>query len=515
MNSTLRRLATIVMGMFLVLMVSTTWIQYVQAGDLNNDGRNVRKIYRDLGAARGPIVVGDENVVVSQEVDDNYGRQRIYAGGEAETAKMYAQVTGHFAVTGSTNGLERSANDYLSGRADSLWLDQLQNLITGQEAAGSSVVTTIDPAVQQAAWDALDGYTGAAVALDPKTGAIRAMVSRPSYDPNELAVHVPGDASANYTAFANTYPPVARVDDGDQLYSSYSALHNRATDALYPPGSTFKVFTSAVAIESGDFTPESMVPAPNGYTLTGTGSTVQNFGGYDCVSGQSEITLADALRVSCNSAYLWLGGEMGADAMGDMFQDFHLDEALDIPMSTVGGRYPGVDNDEDTTTASIEQTGMGQGGVLKMSPLQVAMVTATVANGGTEMKPYLIDRIQDSDMEVVEKTNPDELGKPISSSTADALTEMMVGVVNDEGGSGSNAQISGVTVAGKTGTAEEPPRQPTLWFTGFAPADDPQIAVAIVLEAAGGSTVDTASGTLAAPLARQIIEAGLSSGGDE
>ncbi|GAB3158116.1 penicillin-binding transpeptidase domain-containing protein [Myceligenerans halotolerans] len=506
MNATLRRLSTVVMAMFVVLMVSTTWIQYVQAGDLNNHQRNTRKIYRDLGAARGPIVVGEDNVVVSVPVDDNYGRQRVYADGDEDIAQLYAPITGFFAVSGTTAGLERSANDYLSGRADSLWLDQLQNLITGQEAEGSSVVTTIDPRVQQAAWDALGDYTGAAVALDPSTGAILAMVSKPSYDPNSLAVHSGAEVNETYQNLANSKPRI-NTDDGSEQYSPYSVLQNRVIEGLYPPGSTFKIFTSAAAIESGDFRPDSEVPAPNGYELTGTSTTVNNFGGYDCVRGETEITLADALRTSCNSSYLWLGGEIGADGMRDMFEDFRFDESLEVPMGTVRGSYPGLDNEDEDSTPAIELTGMGQGNV-RLTPLQVAMLSATVANGGTEMEPYLIDSIRDSDLEVVEKTNPSTLANPISSSTADALTEMMIGVVED--GSGERAQIPGVSVAGKTGTAENGGhRQPTLWFTGFAPADDPQVAVAVVLENGGSSTEDTASGTLAAPIAKAILEAAI------
>lgn len=506
MNTTLRRLSTVVMAMFVVLMVSTTWIQYVEAGELNDHPSNVRKIYRDLGAARGPIVVGENNVVVSVPVDDDYGRQRVYADGDGDIARMYAPITGFFAVSGSTAGLERSANDYLSGRADSLWLDQLQNLITGQEATGSSVDTTIDPAIQQAAWDALGDYTGAAVALDPSTGAILAMVSKPSYDPNTLAVHSGAEVNETYQNLANSKPQI-NTSDGSEQFSIYSVLNNRTIEASYPPGSTFKIFTSAAAIESGDFGPDSQVPAPNGYELTGTGTPINNFGGYDCVAGETEISLADALRTSCNSAYLWLGGQVGADSMRDLFEDFRFDERLEVPMSTVAGTYPGLDNDLADSVDRIELSGMGQGDV-KLSPLQVAMLSATVANGGTEMEPYLIDSIRDSDLEVVEKTNPSTLANPISSSTADALTQMMVGVVED--GSGTNAQIPGVSVAGKTGTAETGNnRQPTLWFTGFAPADDPQVAVAVVLENAGSSTEDTASGTLAAPVARAILEAAI------
>jgi peptidoglycan glycosyltransferase len=510
-NTTLRRLSTVVMAMFLALMVATTWIQFVTAGDLNEDPRNFRNIYSELGRDRGPIVVvGGEPIATSEPVDDDYKYQRTYSGGDAGAASVYAPLTGFFAVTGTYTGLERFANGYLGGEDDSLWLDRLQNLITGEEAQGSSVELTIDPKVQQAAWDALGDYTGAAVALDPKTGAILAMVSKPSFDPNSIAVHDAGDATAAYNKLLNQKPQV-NSEDGEVRLSPYGPTINRTINATYPPGSAFKLLTSAAAIEYNGVTPDTEIPADVVYQLPGTtgpNGQVGNFGGESC-DASGKMTLKAALAISCNTAFLDLANEVGKDGMQRMFQDFGFTESLDIPMATTIGAYPGLigGDEDDDSAARISLSGIGQGSV-RMTPLQVAMISAAIANDGDLMEPYLIQNVRDSDLELVSQTKPSRYKSPFSSSTADQLTEMMVEVVNE--GSGTGAQISGVQVAGKTGTAEDNPRSPTLWFTSFAPAEDPQVAVAVVLENQGQSTNETTGGALASPIARQIMQAAIS-----
>ncbi|GAA4713044.1 peptidoglycan glycosyltransferase [Promicromonospora umidemergens] len=510
MNATLRRLSTVVLVMFLALMVSTSWIQFVAAGELNDHPRNVRGIYSALARDRGPIVVsGGEAVATSVPVDDNFKYQRTYSEGDAGAASVYAPVTGYFAINGTVTGMERYANSYLAGEDDSLWLDRLQNLITGEEAQGSSVELTIDPKVQKAAWDALGDNIGAAVALDPKTGAILAMVSKPSYDPNALAVHDAAEVTATSTALINDKPQVNSID-GEERFSPYGPTINRAINATYPPGSTFKLLTTAAAIEYNGITPDTSIPAEDVYQLPGTtgeGGMVQNYGGTSCDPSGSML-LKDALRISCNTAFLALANEVGKDGMQQMFQDFGFTESIDIPMSTSVGAYPGLsDTATDDSAARIALSGMGQGD-LRMTPLQVAMLSAAIANDGDLMEPYLIQSVRDSDLELVSQTKPNRYKSPFSSSTADALTEMMVTVVND--GSGTGAQISGVEVAGKTGTAEDDPRSPTLWFTSFAPADDPEVAVAVVLENEGQSTDESTGGALASPIAAQIMQAAIS-----
>ena len=508
MNATLRRLSTVVLVMFLALMVSTSWIQFVAAGELNDHPRNVRGIYSALARDRGPIVVsGGEAITTSVPVDDNFKYQRTYSEGDAGAASVYAPVTGYFAINGTVTGMERYANSYLAGEDDSLWLDRLQNLITGEEAQGSSVELTIDPEVQKAAWDALGDYVGAAVAIDPKTGAILAMVSKPSYDPNALAVHDAAEVKETSEALINAKPEV-NAEDGSKVPSIYGPTINRTINATFPPGSTFKLLTAAAAVEYAGTTPDTQISAPTDYFLPGTSTPLGNFGGGSC-SDTGEMTLKDALRTSCNTAFADLAVDVGKDDMQRMFQEFGFTESIDIPMSTSIGAYPGLigGEDDDDSDARIALSGIGQGSV-RMTPLQVAMISAAIANDGDLMEPYLIQSVRDSDLELVSQTKPSRYKSPFSSSTADALTEMMVTVVND--GSGTGAQISGVEVAGKTGTAQDGPRAPTLWFTSFAPADDPEVAVAVVLENQGQSTTDTTGGALASPIAAQIMQAAIS-----
>jgi penicillin-binding protein A len=507
-NATLRRLSTVVMVMFLALMVSTTWIQFVSAGSLNENPRNVRGTYSALSRDRGPIVVkGGEAIATSVPVDDNYKYQRTYSDGDAGAAEVYAPITGYYSVVGTISGMERYANSYLAGEDDSLWLDRLQNLITGEEAQGSSVELTIDPKVQKAAWDALGDYTGAAVAIDPKTGAILAMVSKPSYDPNPLASHDSEAARVAAEEVINDKPQVNSVG-GEERFSPYGPTINRTINATFPPGSTFKLLTSAAAIEYDGKTPDTEIPAPNTYTLPGTSTDVANFGGIPCAASQ-QMTLLEALEISCNTAFLNLADEVGKDGMQRMFQDFGFTDSIEVPMTTSVGAYPGLiggENDDDSD-ARIALSGIGQGSV-RMTPLQVAMISAAIANDGDLMEPYLVQSVRDSDLELVSQTKPSRYKSPFSSSTADALTTMMEAVVSS--GSGKGAQIPGVAVAGKTGTAQDEPRSPSLWFTSFAPADDPQVAVAVVLENEGQSTNETTGGALASPIAKQIMQAAIS-----
>ncbi|WP_418275462.1 peptidoglycan D,D-transpeptidase FtsI family protein [Isoptericola jiangsuensis] len=481
MNTTTRRLAGIVMVMFLALLVSTTWIQFFRAEALNDDPRNARSLYAQFGTNRGPIVVGDETIASSTPVDDEWNYQREYAH-----PRLYAPLTGYYSLVSGSFGVEKAENDFLAGAADALWVDRLQNLLTGTDPQGSSVELTIDPEAQQAAWDALGDQRGAVVAIEPSTGRILAMVSKPTYDPNDLATHDTGAANEAYLDLLN--------DDDDPLIS-------RASNWLYPPGSTFKLVTTAAALESGDYEPDTVIPAPVTYTLPGTSTSLPNYGGEAC-SSTNEQTLADALRISCNTAFAELGVDLGAEALSEQATDFGFGEAPNVPFATVASDYPDPDS---LTPDRVALSAIGQGDV-RVSPLQVAMTSAAIANGGEVMQPYSVERIRDPQLEVVSETRPSGLGDAISSSTAASLTDMMVSVV--ESGSGTSAQISGVTVAGKTGTAQTTSDVPPhAWFTGFAPADDPQVAVAVVVEQGGSMGSEATGGRVAAPIAKAVIEA--------
>jgi peptidoglycan glycosyltransferase len=480
-NTTLRRLASVVMVMFLALMVSTTWIQFFHADELNNDNRNVRKIWAQFGTDRGPIVVDGEAIAQSTPVDDQFGYQREYTQG-----RLYSSLTGYFSVVSGTSKIEDTENDFLSGSADALWMDRLRNTLTGTDPQGSSVELTIDAAAQQAAWDALGDQRGAVVAVEPSTGKILAMVSKPNYDPNDLATHDSQAANKAYEDLANS--------DDDPLLS-------RATNWTYPPGSTFKLVTAATAIESGDYDADTVIDAPDTYQPPGTDRTIGNYGGTSCAAS-GEMSLADALRISCNTAFAELGVDLGSQALYDQAEAFGFNAPFEVPFNSVESIYP----EPGFEDAFVAQSAIGQWDV-RTTPLQVAMTSAAIANDGEMMAPYSVDTIRDPQLEVVQENEPSRLDQPISSDTAAQLTDMMVGVV--ESGSGTSAQISGVTVAGKTGTAQHgTDLPPHVWFTGFAPAEDPKVAVAVVVE--NGGTVGTSEatgGAVAAPIARAVMEA--------
>ncbi|GAA3816974.1 peptidoglycan D,D-transpeptidase FtsI family protein [Cellulomonas soli] len=483
MNTPLRRLASVALAMFLVLMVGTTWIQYVQADSLNNDPRNVRTLYREYGNARGPIVVAGEAVASSVEVDDAFGYQRTYTNGQ-----LYSTLTGFYSIVNGRTELEKYANDQLTGRSDQLFFSRLRDVLTGKSPEGAAVETTILPAAQQAALDALGDQQGAVVAIEPSTGKILALVSTPGFDPNTLATHDTTAANAAYQELL--------AADGNPLVSN-------ATSERYPPGSTFKLVTAAAALESGDYTADTTLPAPVELDLPLSSSTLGNFGGGGC--GVDPITLADALRVSCNTAFAQLGMDLGADALKAQADRFGFDSAdLTIPMLVAESDFPENLDAPQTALAAI-----GQGSVAA-TPIQMAMVSAAIANGGQLMQPYVVQTVRSADLTVVDETTPSLLSTAVSPGTAATLTSMMVGVV--QSGSGTGAQISGVQVAGKTGTAQTTAdAAPHAWFTGFAPADNPQVAVAVLVEHGGSMGSEATGGKIAAPIAKAVIEAVLGS----
>lgn len=479
MNTPVRRLATVVIVMFLVLIGAATSVQYFQAPTLNADQRNARTLYNEYGNARGPIVVAGESVALSEPVDDVFGFQRSYP-----RPKMFAPVTGYYSVVFGRTGLEREANDQLTGRSDSLFWTRLQDLLTGRKPQGSAVETTILPAAQEAAYRALGDQKGAAVAIDPATGAILALVSTPSFDPNVLAGHNTAVVNEAYQALNNDpdRPLVNRAIAGD----------------TYPPGSTFKLVTAAAALEAG-LAPSDEVFAPRELDLPLTSATISNFGGAACDAGD-RTSLANALRISCNTAFGQLGLDLGADALRAQAEAFGFGEPLRVPLRVTPSSFPA---DPDAPQTAL--TAIGQYEV-SATPMQLAMISAAIANDGVQMQPFLVERVRTADLDVVEEASPTELRRSVSSATARALTEMMVDVV--QSGTGQAAQIGGVRVAGKTGTAQHVPDEaPHAWFTGFAPADDPQVAVAVVVERGGDLGSEATGGRVAAPIARALMQA--------
>ncbi|WBU37221.1 peptidoglycan D,D-transpeptidase FtsI family protein [Homoserinibacter sp. YIM 151385] len=482
MNKELRRVSFVVLLMFLALFGSSTFIQVFQQDSLRADSRNTRTLYDSYSRERGPILVGGEAIAESTPVDDQYRFQRSYAD------RIYSPVTGYFTLNQGNTGIEGALNDYLSGSSNEQFLDQLNATITGQDPKGAAVSLSLDPEVQRAAWDALEGKKGAVVAIEPATGRILAMVSRPTFDADVFAVHDSGSVIQSYDQL---------LADADQ------PLQNRAIAGdLNPPGSVFKLVVTAAALESGRYTPEDAFDNPAQLTLPGTSSVITNSSGGTC-GGGAEATIATALRLSCNIPFAELGRELGWQAISDQAKAFGFEQDLRIPLKVTPSVYPPTESEAQTMLSAFGQASD------RVTPLQMAMVSAAVANDGRLMKPDLVDEITAPDLSVLEGFEPEVLSEPISPETAATMTQMMVqGVTN---GAASNARIDGVDVAGKTGTAENGEGEPyTLWFSGFAPADDPQVAVAVVVEDGGGMGQDGFGNLLAAPVAKSVIEAVLS-----
>jgi peptidoglycan glycosyltransferase len=479
-NAPLRRVAISVLVLFTLLIINVNYIQVVRADKLRDDPSNTRVLAEEYDRERGSIVVAGNEIALSTPTEGRLKYLRSYPQGE-----LYAGVTGYYSLVYSNTGMERAENDVLSGSDPRLVLRRLADLFTGRDPAGGDVVLTLDPAVQQAAMAGLEGLTGAVVALDPSTGAVLGMASTPSYDPTQLSSHDP-EAIRKYR---------------EQLTDDQ--LTNQAIDQRYSPGSIFKVIVSAAALTTGDYTPDTVVPAPDELTLPGTSTTLENFGGSSC-SSTGEQPLINALTVSCNTAFAQLGIALGEDRIREMSEAFGItDEGFQIPLEVAPSTLGEIDGDAQLGISSIGQQDV------QLTPLQAAMIAAAVANDGSLMKPYLVDHVTAPDLSVIDRTEPEEMSEPISADVADQLTEMMTSVV--ENGSGRRAQIDGVQVAGKTGTAQNAAdADDHNWFIGFAPADDPTIAVAVFVRN-GGRT----GGDVSAPIARSVIEAYLAGqGGD-
>lgn len=480
MNKELRRVSIVVLLMFVALFSSTTIIQVFQQDNLKADGRNARTLYASFSAERGPILVDGEPIAESVPVDDEYNYQRVYAHG-----KLYSAVTGYFTLNQGNTGIEGALNDYLSGTANEQFLDQLNATITGQNPKGAAVELTIDPVVQKAAYDALGDQKGAVVAIDPKTGAILAMVSKPTFDPADLATHSASKFKASYDALIN--------DSDDPL------INRTIAGDLNPPGSTFKLVVTATALENG-LKPDTQFPNPPSLTLPQSSAVITNAEGGSC-GGTAKATIATALRLSCNIPFAQLGLQLGYTKISQQAQKFGFGDAdLRIPMKVEPSVYPPTASDAEQMLSSFGQASD------RVSPLQMAMVSAAVANGGTLMKPNLVETVSAPDLTVLQDFQPEVYSTPMSGDNAATLNQLMI--ANVANGAASNARINGVDVAGKTGTAQNGDGEPyTLWFTGFAPANDPQVAVAVVVENGGGLGQSGFGNLVAAPIARQVMEA--------
>jgi peptidoglycan glycosyltransferase len=491
MNTSLRRISVMVMVLIVLLLANATLTQVFTADGLRADPRNQRVLLDEYSRQRGQISAGGQLLAYSVSTDGRFRFLRVYPN-----AFAYAPVTGFYSLSFSSTGLERAEDTILNGSDERLFGRRLADFFTGRDPRGGNVATTVKPQVQQAAWDAMqDGCgggpcTGAVVALEPSTGKILAMVSAPSYDPNLLASH-------DVTAQAEAWQQL-RDNPG-------SPLLNRAISETYPPGSTFKVITTAAALQSGA-TPDIQLPAAPRIPLPDSTATLENFGGTPCGGGPT-ASLREAFTKSCNTAFVQLGIDTGADKLKATAAAFGLDTSpppmpLQVAESTVG---PIAD------AAALGMSSIGQKDVA-LTPLQNALVAATVANRGVTMQPYLVDNLKGPDLANIETTVPHEQRRAVSAQVADTLTDLMV---DAEQATQQKGAIAGVQIASKTGTAEHgtDPRNtpPHAWYIAFAPARAPKVAVAVLVEN-GGNRLSATGGALAAPIGRATIAAALREG---
>ena len=475
MNQAIRNSWVVALAMFVAILGSLTYVQFFAAEELNNNPTNSRAIYRDFGENRGSILVDGKAIAESVPSNDEFNYQRVYNNPE-----LYSHLTGFFNLN-STTQLENAVNDELAGHSDRQFYDKLVQLFSGAQSQGASVELTIDPELQQLAYDLIpDGQKGSIVMMDPKTGDILAMVSKPSYDTNALAVHD--------TAL------IAATMDELTAVPGLSPYINPATQSLLAPGSVFKLVDTAAALESGKYDADSVIPNPAQFLLPGTNTYLPNFVTGAC-SSRTEADFAFALAQSCNTVFAQVALDLGQDALAAQAEKFGFDKALEIPTPVVASDFP-----ENEDEAQLALSSIGQGSVTA-TPLQVAMISSAIANNGVQMTPNLIRSVRAPDLSVIDEPEPTVLNTSVSPDTARQLTEWMVGVVDT--GSARAAQIPGVDVAGKTGTAQVDGRGDNAWFTGFAPADDPQVAISVVME-----DVDLTTGAqLTTPSAQKLLEA--------
>jgi penicillin-binding protein A len=490
MNASLRRISVMIMVLIVLLLVNATLTQVFTADGLRSDPRNQRVLLDEYSRQRGQISAGGQLLAYSVSTNGRFRFLRVYPN-----PLTYAPVTGFYSLRYSSTGLERAEDTILNGSDQRLFGRRLADFFTGRDPRGGNVATTINPQVQQAAWDAIeDGCTGpckgAVVALEPSTGKILAMVSAPSYDPNLLATHDVDEQSRAWQQLR---------DNPD------SPLLNRAVSETYPPGSTFKVITTAAALQAGA-TEDTQLTATPRIPLPDSTATLENFGGTPCGGGPT-ASLRDAFAKSCNTAFVQLGINTGADALKNTARAFGLETPppaipLQVAESTVG---------PISDAAALGMSSIGQRDVA-LTPLQNALVAATIANKGVTMRPYLVDSLRGPDLATISTTAPTEERRAVSPQIAATLTDLMVAA---EQVTQQKGAIAGVQIASKTGTAEHgtDPRNtpPHAWYIAFAPAQAPKVAVAVLVEN-GGDRLGATGGALAAPIGRATIAAALREG---
>jgi peptidoglycan glycosyltransferase len=484
MNRQIRRVAVFVLVLFFLMFSAPFYWQVVASDKLANDPRNARKIFKEYSLERGKMVLrSGQPVAISVATNDKLKFQRSYPQGE-----RYGMITGFYSLVFGSSLAESTFNTYLVGKAPEQFAQNLVDLFTARSTPGGTLRLTIDPTTQTIAERELRQRKGAVVALDYKTGKVLAMTTFPRYDPNQLSSHDSDKIRANWNRL---------LKDPNQ------PLLNRAADALYPPGSTFKVVTAAAALEDG-INADQPLPSPNAYTPPKTTKQIRNFGGGTC-SGSGQLTLTDALTISCNTTFAALGNRLGPTKLSDEAEKFGLNDTSPYQLRAATSSIP-----REMDPPATAQSAIGQRDV-RVSPLQMATVAATIANGGKRMAPHVVDEVVDDSGKRIKTFRNESLGQVIPGNVAEQVKQMMGAVV--ERGTGSFAKIPGVQVFGKTGTAQNAEgAAPHAWFIGFAEQGDRSIAVAVVIENGGDLGSEATGGHVAAPVAKEVMQAYLGAG---
>jgi len=467
--------------LFAILLAFTSRWTVFEASSLENNPNNRRPLIEEQKIPRGLIYAADGKTVLARSVGHGRGENRIYTR-TYPTGPTFGHPVGFSYIRNGRRGLEQSRNDDLAGKED-----EFSSILSGLESRrreGNDVVTNLDVRGTQAAVAGLAGRKGAVVAMEPKTGKVRVMVSEPEYDPNLIP-----------------------SDIGQLNRDPNQPLLNRTTQELYPPGSTFKVVTATAALDSGKITPDTVIDASSPKTISGV--PLSNAGGEQF----GPISATDALTNSVNTYWAQVGERIGRETLVEYMKryGFYSDPKLDYPDEQMvpSGIINGAGN-YVTDGFDVGRVAIGQGGLegeVRAGPLQMAEVAAAVGNRGRLMKPQLTDRIVRKDGRVKERIQPDLQSVVMKPETADELANMMSRVVEE--GTGTAAALAGIRVAGKTGTAETGPNREftQAWFICFAPVENPQMAVAVTIPNASGQ-----GGTVAAPIAKSVLEALLGGG---
>ncbi|MEU2116673.1 penicillin-binding transpeptidase domain-containing protein [Streptomyces sp. NPDC016459] len=488
MNKPLRRVAIFCGLLILALLVRDNWLQYVRADELNTHPKNTRVRIERYANERGNIIVDAKPITGSVDSQDPYYKyKRTYVDGP-----MWAPVTGYASQAYDANQIEKIEDGILTGNDDRLFFDRTLAMFTGEKKKGGDVVTTLSGAAQKAAFEGLGSKTGAVVAIEPKTGKILAMASTPSYDPASFAGYSSKDEKAWVALEKNKNKPKL----------------NRAIREIYPPGSVFKVVTAAAALENGKVTDiNAATDTPDGWKIPLSTKEMVNH-----AKGCANASLKRALEISCNSVFAKLGDDVGRDKMVEMAEKFGFNAEQFTPVRSSASVYDKKADRGGNALSSIGQFNTAT------TPLQMAMVTAAIANDGKLMKPYMIDQLRAPNLDILKQNEPEEMSQPVSPQNAQLLQQMMESVVTDGTGGKADLNMAGVKVGGKTGTAQhgdKNAKRPYAWFISYAKtAEGSPVAVAVIVEdSAGTDREDISGGGLAAPIAKAVMKAVVKSRG--